>query len=107
MRRREVIGSLYDGVLGSGIKSLSRVREATTCIQSSQFSALIENHRESSQYVPVAIETGLLGRDVFSKTFDIPTATGHSSQTYHSEAIYESDVLDNLRWYLDSPNKQR
>lgn len=102
MKRRAVVGALVVGVLGSSAGCLSRARKATTCAPNSQFGVLIENHRESSVSVSVEIETGLLGRDVFSKTFDVPAATYSSDQTYHPELVYESDILANLRSYTVS-----
>ena len=102
MKRRAVVGALAASGLGLSSGCLSRAREATTCAPSSRFGVLIENHRESPVSVPVEIETGLLGRDVFSTTFDVPAATYSSGQTYHPEVVYESEVLANLRSYTVS-----
>lgn len=102
MKRRAVVGALAASGLGLSAGCLSQAREATTCAPSSQFGVLIENHRESPVSVPVEIETRLLGRDVFSTTFDVSAATSSSERTYHPELVYESEVLANLRSYTVS-----
>lgn len=102
MRRRELLRALSVGGAGISAGCLARAREAITCGPSARFGVLIENHRERPQSVRVEIETGVLRRAVFSKTFDVPAATDPPGMTYHPELVYEPEILDNLRSYTAS-----
>ncbi|QLG61325.1 hypothetical protein [Halorarum salinum] len=102
MKRRGIVSALPVGILGSSAGRLSRAREATACAPPSRFGVLIENHRGGPQSVSVEIETGLLGRNVFSKTFEVPAATDAQGHTYHPEVAHVANVLTDLRSHVVS-----
>lgn len=99
MRRRELVGVLCLGGIGISSGCLSTVERSTNCSLSAQVGVAITNHRFSPHTVRVEIETPLLDREVFAKTFDVPAATDNDGSRYHPETVYEPAVVSNLRSY--------
>lgn len=91
---------------------LSTVVNSTRCSLLGQVGMTITNYRFSPETVRVVIETPVLKRDVFDKTFDVPAATKESDKAsdesptvdgaghkFYPETVYEPDVASSLHSY--------
>lgn len=99
MRRRELLGTLCLGGLGMSSGCLSTVVNSTRCSLVGRVGLNITNYRFSSETVRVVIETPVLGRDVFDKTFDVLAATDGPGSRFHPESVCEPDVASSLHSY--------
>lgn len=94
MRRREFLGAAAVGGLAATSGCLGSVARATRCSPRSQAGLVVWNNFAEPVSVDVEIETSVLGRVVFSGTFDVPAASGSGFET-----VREPAVVSNLGSY--------
>lgn len=91
MRRRELLGALSAGGLTLSSGCISDIGAASDCSLLSQFGIQIVNWKPTQQSLQVSIQTQLLGRDMFSQSFDIP-----AFEQDHLPVVCADDVFPNL-----------
>ena len=87
VRRREFLGAAAVGGLAATSGCLGGVARATRCSPTSRAGLVVWNNFAESVSVDVEIETSVLGREVFSDTFDVPAASGSGFETVREPAV--------------------